>query len=301
MMIRRVGALTRVTNDRPLITTTMIAHPSVHMKAQIEQGANIVMITLDTLRLDVANASFAADELPNLRRMFPAGFEPRYTSGSFTYAAHQAFFAGFLPTPMTPGIHPRLFALEFPGSETINPQTAVFANANNIVAGLQQQGYRTICIGGTGFFNPTSPLGRVLPGMFTEAYWQTDFSVTERHSTEHQVQFALARLSESKQKFFLFLNVSAIHQPNCHYIDGQHTDDIRSHRAALRYVDQALAPLFTALLQYPRTVLLLFADHGTCYGEDGHTGHRVAHPVVMQVPYAQCVLQATAPTRLELR
>jgi membrane-anchored protein YejM (alkaline phosphatase superfamily) len=271
----------------------MIKSAPVVMKQLVEQGANIVMITLDTLRLDVALASFAAQELPTLQHFFPAGFESRYTNGSFTYAAHHAFFAGFLPTPMTPGIHPRLFALEFSGSETIGPNTAVFANSTSIVGGLAQHGYRTICIGGTGFFNLASPLGRVLPAMFEEAYWQPSFSVTEPTSTEQQVQWALGKLQERQQKFFLFLNVSAIHQPNCHYLADQHTDDLHSHRAALRYVDQALAPLFEALLQYPRTVVLLFSDHGTCYGEDGHVGHRVGHPMVMQVPYAQCVLENT--------
>jgi len=43
--------------------------------------------------------------------MLPAsGWERRHSPASFTYAAHQAFFAGFLPTPASPGPHPRLFA-----------------------------------------------------------------------------------------------------------------------------------------------------------------------------------------------
>lgn len=38
-------------------------------------------------------------------------WERRPTPVSFTYAAHQAFFAGFLPTPDRAGKHPRLFVL----------------------------------------------------------------------------------------------------------------------------------------------------------------------------------------------
>ena len=61
--------------------------------------------------------------------------------GTFTYAAHHAFFAGFLPTPTSPGPHPRLFAARFAGSETTTDQTAVF-DAPDIVTGLSQRGYR---------------------------------------------------------------------------------------------------------------------------------------------------------------
>ena len=32
------------------------------------------------------------------------------------------------------------------------------------------------------------------------------------------------------------------------------------------------------------------SDHGTAYGEEGYYGHRVAHPVVWTVPYAEFVL-----------
>lgn len=35
---------------------------------------------------------------------------------------------------------------------------------------------------------------------------------------------------------------------------------------------------------------IVCSDHGTAYGEDGHTGHRLGHEVVWTVPYAQFVL-----------
>ena len=37
------------------------------------------------------------------------------------------------------------------------------------------------------------------------------------------------------------------------------------------------------------TVAIACSDHGTCYGEGGRVGHRVAHPVVWTVPYAEAV------------
>ena len=35
---------------------------------------------------------------------------------------------------------------------------------------------------------------------------------------------------------------------------------------------------------------IVCSDHGTAYGEDGYRGHRLAHPVVWTVPYAEFVL-----------
>jgi Sulfatase len=252
---------------------------------------DIVLVTLDTLRYDVAQAEFQAGRLPHLaQHLDAAGWELRHTPGSFTYAAHCAFFAGFLPTPAMPGPHARLFCLAFPGSETTYAHSAVFDGSDNIVAGLAQRGYHTLCIGGTGFFNKQTPLGSQLPDLFAESHWQHAFGVTDADSTTHQVHLAGARLQAAElreQRVFLFLNVAAIHQPNRHYLPGAQADNLHSHAAALRYVDAALAPLWTALAQRGPAFVIVCSDHGTAYGEDGYHGHRHAHACVMQVPYAQ--------------
>lgn len=246
---------------------------------------SLLFVTLDTLRFDVAQAAFEAGELPNLAPFLGAGgWEERHTPGSFTYAAHTAFFAGFLPTPVAPGPHERLFALAFPGSETTGARTRVLEGPD-IVRGFAALGYRTICIGGTGFFNQRTPLGSELPSRFDEAHWDPSLGVTDPHSTENQVALALERLAAASRPVFLFVNVSALHQPN-HFYAKQATDDLTSHRAALRYVDRALAPLLAAFVH---DEVLLLSDHGTCYGEDGYTGHRIGHPLVYTVPFAHYV------------
>lgn len=259
---------------------------------QIVGSHDIVLLSLDTLRHDAAQAEFLAGHLPVLASVLPAGgFEERHTPGSFTWSAHQAFFAGFLPTPARPGAHPRLFALEFEGSETTDERSFVFRDAASIVEGLAAQGYRTICIGGVGFFNLRNPLGRVLPGLFQESHWEPGFGVTAVDSCERQVALACARLAAlPAQRVFLFVNVSAIHQPNRHYLAGATADSLDSHRAALRHVDGALAPLLAALRRRGPCLLIVLSDHGTTYGEDGWHGHRHPHPRVMSVPYAHTVL-----------
>jgi hypothetical protein len=261
---------------------------------------DLALITLDTLRYDVAAAELSAGRTPNLAALLaggsggPAAWDRRHTPGTFTYAAHAAFFAGFLPTPARPGPHRRPLALGFDGSETIGPETCVLDGAT-IVEGLAARGYHTLCVGGTGFFNRQNPLGRVLPDLFAERHWHPALGVTEPRSFENQIEVArdsLARLAPDR-RVFTFVNVAALHQPNHFYLPGGGaTDTVASHAAALRHVDAHVPRLIRALMRGAPVFLIVCSDHGTLYGEHGYTGHRVAHPVVTTVPYAELVVRA---------
>ncbi len=255
--------------------------------------ANVLFVTLDCLRFDVARDCLAAGRIPHLAGVLPAGgWEARETPGTFTLPAHLAFFHGFLPTPLGPGPHPRLFALEFEGSLTIAPTTFVFRGVDNIIAGFRSLGYRSLCVGGVGFFNKKNPLGHVLPGFFDESTWSPALGVTAADSTANQVRVALDWLEEvpPRRKVLLFVNVSATHPPHAHYLPGADRDCTLSQRAALAYVDSCLPPLFDALRRRGPCFCLFLADHGEAHGEDGRWGHRIAHPSVTTVPYAHFLL-----------
>jgi hypothetical protein len=253
---------------------------------------DIALITLDTLRYDVARESMDTGRTPHFERLFAgAGWERRHTPASFTYAAHQAFFAGFFPTPAGSGPSARPFALRFAGSATSSEDTCVL-DGPDIVAGLRALGYFALCIGGTGFFSKENALGNVLPALFDESHWERRFGVRDPRSTEYQVARAIQTLEDrpASQRVFLFLNVSAIHQPNRHYLPGSERDSLTSHAKALEYVDGALAPLFAAFRRRAPTACFVFSDHGEAYGDDGYWGHRVGHPSVWDVPYAEFVV-----------
>ena len=256
---------------------------------------DLLFVTLDTLRHDVAAAELESGRTPTLARVLPGGrWEERHTPGSFTYAAHAAFFAGFWPTPLGAGPHQRWLALSFEGSESIGADTTVL-DAPDIVTGLGDLGYHTTCIGGTGFFNPATPLGRVLSAPFAEVHWSPELGVTDPDSTANQVAQvtrSLAALDERDpgRLAFTFVNVSALHQPNRHHLPGAEHDSIESHAAALHYVDGELRTLFAAVSRRRACAVVICSDHGTLYGEEGLTGHRVAHPTVWTVPYAEFVL-----------
>ncbi|MDX3241303.1 STM4013/SEN3800 family hydrolase [Streptomyces sp. ME18-1-4] len=269
---------------------------------EIVGSHDLLLVTLDTLRHDVAAELAAAGRIPNLARHLPGGrWEKRHAPGSFTYASHQAIFAGFLPTPAAPGPHPRLFAASFAGSETTADGTYVY-DTPDLVSGLAEDGYHTVCVGGVGFFNKQGPLGSVLPGLFHESHWATEFGVTSPHSFENQIARAeqVVRRLPDEQRLFLFVNVSALHQPNWFHLPGatrEAGDSRETHAAALEYVDRHIGRLFAAASRRRRCFAIVCSDHGTAYGDDGYTGHRLGHESVWTVPYAHFFLDpAPRPT-----
>ncbi|WP_280220237.1 STM4013/SEN3800 family hydrolase [Nocardia neocaledoniensis] len=277
------------------MTTTepVLAQPDM---TEVVGRDDLLLLTLDTLRYDVAAELAAAGRLPTLSAYLPGGrWQRRHAPGSFTYASHQAMFAGFLPTPAAPGPHPRLFAARFAGSETTAEDTFVFEEPE-LVSALAGRGYHTICVGGVGFFNKRGALGSVLPDLFTESHWTPEFSVASPTSFEAQVACARRAVAAvpAGRRVFLFLNASALHQPNWFHLPGatrEAGDTRETHAAALEYIDAHVGRLFEAMRARGRCFAIVCSDHGTAYGEDGYTGHRIGHEAVWTVPYSHFFLE----------
>jgi len=265
---------------------------------------DILFLSLDTLRYDVANEEYLADNLPNL--CSNGGWEKRHSPGNYTYSSHQSFFIGFLPTPVEYApLHQRewLFLTKKTGLRSISGSNTFLYEGSNFIEGLERVGYKTICIGGVVFFSKMEGVYSVLPDMFQESYWNPRFGVTNPRSAEEQVRLAIKLLEKTdrNQRVFMFINISAIHGPNYFYLDkfkdknntyrgkknilASKFDCVDSQRAALRYVDKCLEPLFECMKKRNRTFCIALSDHGTCYGEDGYQGHIVSHDVVWTVPY----------------
>ncbi|WTW98900.1 STM4013/SEN3800 family hydrolase [Streptomycetaceae bacterium NBC_01309] len=267
---------------------------------------NILLITLDSLRYDVARAALATSRTPNLARLLPSsGWEPRHAPGTFTWPAHHAIFAGFLPKPAAPGSSAdRLFKCRPTEGKAISPGTYV-VEGSNLVRGLTDVGYRSVCIGGVDYFSSRTPLGSVFPAMFQHAYWRPEFNSTEPDSTRHQVRSALDVLADPPESVvpgnenpltFLFMNISATHVPHAHYLPESRrnahgaTDGWDSQLAALAYADQHLGTLLDSLPAYGPWLVIACADHGDAFGDDGYLGHGIGHPSVLTVPYTQALL-----------
>ncbi|MFI9357053.1 STM4013/SEN3800 family hydrolase [Streptomyces lydicus] len=256
----------------------------------IQSGTSILFITLDSLRYDVARAALHAGQTPHLAKLLPGGqWEERRTPGTFTLPAHMAFFSGFLPKLPQPVQPPRPWECRPPAFKTVDPSTFVF-DAPNLLAGLEQHGYRTICIGGVTYFSRETPLGSVLPDMFQEDYWRPEFGSPEPDSTRHQADHALSVADEHGDlPLFLFVNISATHVPHGHYV-GENHDSWQSQTAALGYADEYLGRLICGLTSSRRWLVIICADHGDAFGEDGYYGRGIAHRTVLNVPFAAVLL-----------
>ncbi|MGX2995423.1 STM4013/SEN3800 family hydrolase [Streptomyces sp. JNUCC 64] len=255
----------------------------------IRSGTSILFVTLDSLRYDVARDALAEGLTPHLAGLLPGGrWEHRQTPGTFTLPAHMAYFSGFLPKLPRPEQPPRLWECRPPAFKTVPPETFVF-DAPDLLTGLGQHGYRTVCVGGVTYFSRETPLGSVLPAMFDEDHWRPEFCSPEPDSTRHQVDRALTLAdAHADRPLFLFVNVSATHVPHGHYI-GRSTDSTTSQKAALAYADPHLGRLVTTLTSGRRWLIILCADHGDAFGEGGYRGRGTARPEVMNVPYAAMV------------
>lgn len=186
-------------------------------------------------------------------------------------------------------------ALRFPGSRSVGPRTLVL-DGGCLVRAFAAAGHHTICIGGTGFFNPATPLGAALPARFAEAHWSRELGVTSARSPRAQLGLAAARLRAlpPTQRAFLFVNLSATHPPTRIFARGAGAESVATQGAALAAVDRALPLLLDALRERGGAVGIVCADHGTLFGEDGQWGHRCAHPAVWTVPYAEFTLAGAA-------
>ncbi len=266
---------------------------------------DILFLSLDALRYDVANEAYLEGNLPNLCRVL--GWEKRHSPGNYTYAAHHSIFGGFFPTNLEyQKLEKRewLFANKKVGFKQKGDKNTFLYEGSSLVEGLERVGYRTICIGGVIFFSKIGGIYNVLPDMFQESYWNPKFAVTNPKSAREQVDFAINLLKkiDTDQRVFMFINFSAMHAPNYFYLDqykpkresevslkrnnlADYLDCVESQKAALKYVDQCLAPLFECMKKRNKTFCIALSDHGTCYGEDGFKGHHIGHEVVWTIPY----------------
>lgn len=135
--------------------------------------------------------------------------------------------------------------------------------------------------------------------MFQESHWEPEFGVASPTSFEAQVSRAEQVVAElpAAQRLFLFVNVSALHQPNWFHTPGATAgagDSRATHAAALEYVDRHIGRLFAAASSRRRCFAIVCSDHGTAYGDDGYTGHRIGHEAVWTVPYAHFFLEQGA-------
>jgi hypothetical protein len=251
---------------------------------------SILFITLDSCRYD----TFVTANVPNLKSV--GELHCAKAPGSFTYSSHAAMFVGFTPgvaereEPFTNPKFGKIFKIAgagFPGKG----QEYMTLTGRSIVEGLKREGYAAIGSAAVGWFDPKTETGVHLTQDFDDFYHPGNtFSLTK------QLEWLTRKLSAVTSPVFTFLNVGETHVPYYHEgapwsantnpcIPFAATNDAgeckRRQVACLEYADAQLAGLLRA---FSSSTIIVCADHGDCWGEDGLWEHGIHHEKVLEVP-----------------
>ncbi|WP_456415595.1 sulfatase-like hydrolase/transferase [Thiolapillus sp.] len=258
-----------------------------------QSAQSVLFITLDSCRHD----SFVSANLPVLRRI--GKVYCTQAPGNFTYSSHMAMFMGFTPgdaQSRITGVNPKygkLFRMS-QGGIAGKGKEYFLLQGRNIVDGFGRKGYRTIGTGAVAWFNPQTETAGNLIADFQHFYYPGDPCVT--WTLPRQLQWLSRQLDDQAAPVFAFLNIGETHVP--YYFEGapwspqdnpcvpfgKDNDALearRRQRLALEWVDAKLAPLLDA---FSESTVVICADHGDCWGEDGLWEHGISHPKVLEVP-----------------
>jgi len=265
--------------------------PAHVLPSNQEYPEGVLLITLDSCRYD----TYKRANIPNMKMIGPIhkANAPSY----FTYGSHAAMFMGFLPSinqeaPILNSKYSKLFKLSHAAFEAENESDTYRLQGNSIVTGLGRQGFTTIGTGAVNWFDTSSETGIELTKDF-EHFWFAGNS----WSLESQLEWIELRLRETYgRKPFVFLNVGETHVPYWH--EGAKWDrsdnpclpfqkmDRRKEcqqrqKACLEWVDMQLSDLVQKFLN---GTIIICADHGDCWGENGLWEHGISHSKTLTVP-----------------
>ena len=260
-------------------------------------GDDVLFVSLDSCRFDTFFKAHQAGFLPNLAGV---GVLHRAQSPSyFTYGSHAAFWMGFTPGVVAstePWLNPKagkLFRMAFSGSQGRDGEGFRLEGAN-MIEGFRRNGYRTIGSASVDWFNPATDTGAVLGAPFERFHFSGNTWSLSNQLAWIATELALTPLA---QPVFCFLNVGETHVPYWHegaswerwpspcvpfggsYCDA--AESARRQRICLEWVDRQIGPL---LQRFCDGTVLVCADRGDCWGEDGLWEHGISHPATLTVP-----------------
>jgi hypothetical protein len=251
---------------------------------------SVLFITLDSCRFDTM------ERAEGLAMRYVAPLRAAQAPSYFTYGSHCAMFVGFTPVATLEPVallnpkSAKLFKLVGSGHPGKGGEGFELAGAN-IIEGFANRGYTTIGSGAVGWFDPDTPTGVHLSRPFQHFLFDGRPGACER-----QVAWIGEQIDAAAGPVFTFLNCAETHVPYWHQGASWAFDDNccepfqtidRSAECAVRqmsslcHIDRALAPL---IAQFMTATIIICADHGDAWGEDGVWEHGVPHPSVLTVP-----------------
>jgi hypothetical protein len=197
------------------------------------------------------------------------------------------------PSFIGPYLNPKyakIFRMAGGGSEGQN-EPFVQLGGRNIIQGFKRLGYRAYGSGAVAWFNPVRPTSRILIDDFDDFFFPGN-----TYSLDQQLEYLERVTAKETGPVFVFLNVGETHVP--YFYRGAPWDRLpspcipfgnsndaaecsRRQRACLEYVDAMLGPL---LDRFAAANVLVCADHGDAWGENGLWEHGIHDPKVLEVP-----------------
>jgi len=279
---------------------------------QTHEEMNILFVTFDSCRFD----SMCRAVTPNLDKygeIFSA-----WTPATYTLPAHISFFTGIFPLvneniPYLNRFNKQLITIKKAGQALDNAKSrrtiSLPASSQDMIYALKKAGYYTVGAGSATWF---------AKNILTQNF--NDFKFKHAMSAVEQCNFLLKKIKNKSEKkpFFAFMNFIETHTPYMHY--GSDRDEFamqardfmsfppredtymkestghKLHQAqisAVEHLDKIMGEFLTLLPK--KTFVIITADHGEAFGEDGFWGHGVYHPTVMNVPMMCFMLNGEKP------
>jgi arylsulfatase A-like enzyme/Flp pilus assembly protein TadD len=243
-----------------------------------ERGANVLLITIDTLRTDAVGAyGNAQASTPWMDRLAASGlrFEQARAHNVVTLPSHANILSGLYP--IHHGVRDNA-GFRFP------------ADRETLATILKQNGYATAAFVSAYPLASRFGLSRgfdVYDDEFLDALPGQPFLVQERRGTE-TIEHAQRWIASARSPWFAWVHLYEPHYPYAPpepFASRFRGNDYAGEVAA---TDAALAPLVEPILVgkgLPGTVVVLTSDHGESLGEHGEATHGIlAYESTVDVP-----------------
>lgn len=278
----------------------------------LHDDMNVLLVTFDSCRYDTLVKALT----PNLDRY--GEIYSAWTPATYTLPAHVSFFTGILPMvheniPYLNRFTKQLITMHKAGQAVDSAKSrrtiSLASSDRDMIWGLRKAGYYTIGAGAATWFAKK---------MLTENFHH--FKFKQAMSAAEQCNYLLRGIARNgtRRPFFGFMNFIETHTPYMHYgsdregysmqardfmrfpptedPDHKNTKGKQLHQAQIKAAEH-LDNLMGAFLGKlpPKTFVIITADHGEAFGEDGFWGHGVYHPTVMNVPMMCFMLNGEKP------
>lgn len=243
------------------------ADPLIDIEPGSARGANVVLITLDTVRADHLGCyGHVPSVTPNLDRLCAEGlrFANAVTPAPVTLPAHTTLLTG-----LTPPHHGVRYNAEFPAAQ----------HNRTLADDLHEAGYFTAAAVSSFVLDRRFGLARGF-----DAYDDNVAAATVRHGSvlrnerdaDAVTDAALTLLArrDAAKPVFLWVHYYDAHAPYAPRVLPAQADDASRYAAEIGQIDAAIGRLLAAAALPPqRTLVLVAADHGEGLGDHGERTH----------------------------